>query len=182
MLKPIWKRSADERNAHQLYGSIVTMTRMPALYTRIGVPDTLEKRFELLMLHMYLVLSWLNKLEGRHEKLKQELVDKFFEDTETVSRQVGVGDLSVPKKMRQLARMFETRMGAYQAASDKNGHQAMQSLLHENFFGNAPEHSGAAAALNDYVKRFESRLATQSMNSALENIEDIALAEGGGSA
>lgn len=133
MLNRILKRSNDVRNAHEIYGSIVTMTRAPALYSDIGVPDTLEKRFELLMLHMFIFLTRLNERKDDAAALRQSLVDCFFEDVEATSRQVGVGDLSVPKKMRQMAAVFSGRMNDYKVAMSGDNADEGRALLKEIF-------------------------------------------------
>lgn len=178
MLNWFSKRTSEARNAHEIYGSIVAMTRTPGLYSGIGVEDTLEKRFELLILHMFVVLCWLNGLQGNHEKLKQALVDCFFEDIETITRQAGVGDLAVPKKMRRLAAQYTARMEAYQAAVDSKGKKPMESLLSEIFFEGDPQQREKSGALAGYLMTCEKHLAPRSLDWVLANLDSIATDEG----
>ena len=101
-----WRRK--DTSAAKLYGAIVAQARLPVFYQEFGVPDTLEGRFLVLSLHLFAVLHRL-KAEGTvaHDwgagNLAQELIDRFSEDMETVLRELGVSDLSIPKKVRGLA-------------------------------------------------------------------------------
>lgn len=108
------RRRHLERTAHNLYGSIVAASRRPELFSAYGVPDTVEGRLELLIAHMFLVLERL----GREEEngCAQILVDLFFADMDTSLRELGVGDMAVPKKMRQLASAVNGRWDAYREA------------------------------------------------------------------
>jgi cytochrome b pre-mRNA-processing protein 3 len=96
-----WRSEAS--TTEKLYGAIVARARLPVFYRSLGVPDTLQGRFTLLALHLFAVLHRLN-VEGREgSALAQELVDRFSQDMETVLRELGVGDMRVPKAMRRLA-------------------------------------------------------------------------------
>ena len=95
-----WRR--DGTSAAKLYGAIVAQARLPAFYQGFGVPDTLQGRFLVLSLHLFAVLYRL-KAEGPPARnLAQDLTDRFSADMETVLREIGVGDLSIPKKVRGL--------------------------------------------------------------------------------
>ena len=90
-------------DAAKLYGAIVAQARLPVFYQRFEVPDTLEGRFLVLSLHLFVVHHRL-KAEGESALgLAQDLADRFSADMETVLREIGVGDLSIPKKVRGVA-------------------------------------------------------------------------------
>jgi cytochrome b pre-mRNA-processing protein 3 len=109
-----WRSEAS--TTEKLYGAIVAQARLPVFYRSFGVPDTLQGRFTLLALHLFAVLQRLQGegLEGR--ALAQELVDRFSQDMETVLRELGVGDLRVPKAMRRLAAASKGLFQDYEAA------------------------------------------------------------------
>ncbi|MDA7948300.1 MAG: ubiquinol-cytochrome C chaperone [Hyphomicrobiaceae bacterium] len=113
MLNWLTKRARRKRNAHDIYGSIVALSRSPALYTQFGIPDTLEARFEALLLHVILFVSRVRHSDEDAEPMAQEIVDLFFADLDTTSRELGVGDLTVPKKMRKLATVYQDRIAQY---------------------------------------------------------------------
>jgi cytochrome b pre-mRNA-processing protein 3 len=109
-----WRR--NDTSAAKLYGAIVAQARLPVFYQSFGIPDTLAGRFLMLSLHFFAVLHRL-KGEGRAALgLAQELTDRFSEDMETVLRETGVGDLSIPKKMRGLAASSAALLQAYEDA------------------------------------------------------------------
>lgn len=95
-----WRRKAP--HAEKLYGAIVAQARLPIFYQQFGVPDSLEGRFLILSLHLFTVLHRLKDAGPDAAPIAQDLADLFTADMETVLRELGVGDLSVPKKVRKL--------------------------------------------------------------------------------
>ncbi|HZP08493.1 ubiquinol-cytochrome C chaperone family protein [Methyloceanibacter sp.] len=109
-----WRRK--EKASQKLYGAIVAQARLPVFYRGYGVPDTLEGRFVVLSLNLFVVLHRL-KAEGGEALLQsQELADRFKDDMETVLRELGVSDLRVPKTMRALAASSAALLKAYERA------------------------------------------------------------------
>jgi cytochrome b pre-mRNA-processing protein 3 len=105
-LKPIavllpWRGKPS--HAAELYGVIVARARLPVFYQRFAVPDTLEGRFVVLSLHLFAVLHRLKDGGASAASMAQELADHFTADMETVLREIGVGDLAIPKRVRRLA-------------------------------------------------------------------------------
>ena len=92
--------------------------RGPALYTRFGVPDTVEGRFELLLIHVVLLLHRLRGQGPQAKETGQALFDDFLQNLDDGLREMGVGDLSVGKKMRKLAEAIYGRGKAYDPALD----------------------------------------------------------------
>jgi cytochrome b pre-mRNA-processing protein 3 len=158
MLQWISRHTRRRRNAHNLYGSIVAMTRAPSLYRELCVPDTLEGRFEMHTLHMFVFLDRLGNGGDDGASLRQTLVDQFFADMELTTRQTGVGDLAVPKKMRRLAAVFSDRLSAYQAAIADSDSRALPNLLAENVYAESEQGAKCAARLARYVRRLRTDL------------------------
>lgn len=117
MLDWFMRQSREKRTAHKIYGSIVTQARAAVFYAELGVPDTLEGRFEVLVLHLFLILQRLQADGERGAAVSQELVDLFVSDMDTTFRELGIGDASVPKRVRNTAKVFQTRLRAYQEAA-----------------------------------------------------------------
>ena len=102
-LNTLMSRRRNQTDAAKLYGAIVAQARLPIFYQGLAVPDTLEGRFLVLSLHLFAILHRL-KMEGQSGLgLAQALTDRFTADMDAVLREIGVGDLSVPKKVRRLA-------------------------------------------------------------------------------
>lgn len=149
MFKWLSRRSAHRRDASVIYRRIVAQSRLPAFYARFGVADTVEGRFEVLVLHMFLVLERLRRHDPNQASLAQHLVDAFFADMDTTMRELGVGDLAVPKRMRKLAGAFYERLGSYrQAMTEQPG---LAKAIEAHIFGGANPES--AQALASYSQR-----------------------------
>jgi cytochrome b pre-mRNA-processing protein 3 len=113
-LAPLFSWRHKDAGAQKLYGAIVAQARLPVFYQSFGVPDTLQGRFILLSLNLFAVLRRL-KAEGTEaHDLAQKLVDQFSADMETVLREMGVGDLSIPKKVRGLAASSAALLQSYE--------------------------------------------------------------------
>jgi len=156
MLTWLTRRAERKANAHKIYGSIVALSRSPAIYDTLKVPDTIEGRFEIMLLHMFATLERLN---GEEAQLAQDIVNKFFADMDTTSRELGVGDMVVPKKMRGLATIFETRMKAYEDVVADSNKNTLYEQLHDTIFHGEEGHSDSALGLGDYMMQLRQSLA-----------------------
>ena len=116
MLAWLSRRSDRRRNARELYGSIVTQARLPTFYTDWGVPDTVEGRFEMLVVHVAVVFDRLSQ-EGREGgTLARALSEAFIADMDANMREMTFGDLAVPREIKRAAAALFDRYGAYRAA------------------------------------------------------------------
>jgi cytochrome b pre-mRNA-processing protein 3 len=126
-----WKPRMPPRGTIEgIYGMIVTQSREPLFYRDLGVPDTVNGRFDLLLLHLWLVLRRIRPLEGGAE-LAQVLFDRFCDDMDANLREMGVGDLTVPKRMQAFGEAFYGRMAAYDMALSE-GEAALAQALCKN--------------------------------------------------
>jgi len=123
-------RLAPRGTIETIYGMIVTQAREPLFYRDLGVPDTVNGRFDLLVLHLWLVLRRLRPTGGGVD-LAQALFDRFCEDLDANLREMGVGDLAVPKRMQAFGEAFYGRSAAYDAALTK-GQEALAAALGRN--------------------------------------------------
>ena len=128
-----------------IYGMIVAQARLPAFYERHGVPDTVNGRFDMVLLHMWLVLRRLRSAAGASE-LSQGLFDRFCSDMDDNLRELGVSDLSVPKKMLGFAEAFYGRTAAYDAALLAGGTALEQALARNVLLAADATHASALAA------------------------------------
>lgn len=116
MLARLFKPRPSLEHGRVLYASLATQARTPAFYADLDVPDTPEGRFELYVLHLALMLRKL-KAEGEGaSEVSQALFDRFVTSLDDGLREMGVGDLSVGKKMRKLGEALYGRLKAYDAA------------------------------------------------------------------
>lgn len=101
MIFPLFRRAALRDTISALYGTIVAEARLPGFYRDYAVPDTVNGRFDLIVLHLALVLDRLAE-EPALRTLGQGLFDRFWRDTDHNLREMGVDDLAVPRQMRGL--------------------------------------------------------------------------------
>lgn len=112
-----------------LYRQLTAIARNPHYYAEMHVPDTVMGRFEMLSLTMVLFLRRTHGSGPALEQLAQDVVDTFFEDMDHSLRELGVGDVSVPKRMKKLARMFYGRAQSYgNALNDGDAVELAESL------------------------------------------------------
>lgn len=148
-----------------LHQRIVAAARRPELYGALQVPDTLEGRFEVLTLHVVLVLEVLRGLAPPADEVGQELVDEVFRALEASLREMGVGDVAVPKRMKALAQAFYGRARAYDAALAAGDAAALAAALSRNVYAGA----SPGGALARYVLAARGRLAGVTLDALLRD-------------
>ncbi len=132
----IFKRLFGQRKpdpSEALYAAIVAAARQPKFYADWKVPDTLDGRFDMMVLHMFLALDRLRHFGAESEVLRQALTDRFFAAMDAALREVGVGDISVGKKVRKMAEAFFGRVAAYTSGMEK-GEVELSDALKRNIY------------------------------------------------
>lgn len=155
-----WRGPAP--HASELYGAIVAQARLPVFYQRLGVPDSLEGRFVVLSLHLFAVLHRLKDNGAEAGAMAQSLADLFAADMETVLREVGIGDLAIPKKVRTLTASGAGLLRRYEVAYMEGG-QALEAAIAEALPGEGHEARAIAAQLAPYVRDVVSDLDSHSL-------------------
>ena len=128
-----------------IYGMIVTQAREPIFYRDLSVPDTVNGRFDLLLLHLWLLLRRLRTVQGATE-LSQALFDRFCEDMDDNLREMGVGDQTVPKRMKAFGEAFYGRVQAYDQAVDAGGEALAAAICKNILNGTGLDHARQLAA------------------------------------
>jgi cytochrome b pre-mRNA-processing protein 3 len=159
MILRLFRRPTDAATIHMLYGAIVAQARLPVFYEDFGVPDTVEGRFDMIVLHLALLLQRL-KGEPQGAEFCQALFDRFCLDMDHNLREMGVGDLVVPKKMKRLAEAFYGRVKVYDAALQEGDSAALTAALSRNVFSGTPGVAGGAERLARYMRQAAKHLAT----------------------
>ena len=145
---------AKPGKAEAVYAVIVAASRQPHFYADLDVPDTVDGRFDMLVLHLTLVVS---RLKGQDDTLRQQLIDHFCIDMDDNLRELGAGDLSVSKKVRRMAEAFQGRYNAYEGAQD---HLKMSAALERNVYA-GKVHKGCVE-LTEYVLNARKQLQQKS--------------------
>ncbi len=140
MILARFRRDNSARTINALYGAIVAQSRACVFYREYGVPDTVDGRFDLLVLHLVLLLRRLARNGEAGRAIGQQVFDAFCRDLDANLREMGIGDFVVPKRMRRFAEAFYGRQEAYLDALAAGDRQAFEEALARNIF------QGGAAA------------------------------------
>jgi cytochrome b pre-mRNA-processing protein 3 len=136
MLFAHWRvRRANRLLIDQIHGEIVAAARAPALYRDAGVADTIEGRFEMVVLHAALLVRRLLALGPRGQDMAQELVDRVFRGFEDALREMAIGDAGVARRIKAMAGDFAGRSRAYAATLDSGDEAALAAALARNVYG-----------------------------------------------
>ncbi|WP_020178283.1 ubiquinol-cytochrome C chaperone family protein [Methylopila sp. M107] len=155
-------RGQDVRG-EKLYGAIVAAARRRALYRELGAPDTLPGRYELIVLHAALTLRRLRREDGPEtDALGQAIFDAMFRALDANLREIGVGDLSVPKRIKQLARSFYDGAKAYDAALDSGDETLLADTIARIVLNGAAREG--ALGLAAYAIRSDRALEAQTLD------------------
>jgi cytochrome b pre-mRNA-processing protein 3 len=159
MIFRLFKRSGNRELIDRLSGEIVAAARHPALFMDYGIEDSLEGRFEAVTLLAFLALRRLNQMEPPGPEIAQDLIDALFRSFDVALREAGVGDISVPKNMKALARAFLGRAAAYDAAL-RGGAAALEAALGRNVYDGRKD----ASRLARYVRAADDAMASASLD------------------
>ena len=157
MILSVFRRHNSTPTIDALYGAIVAQARLPTFYLAYGIPDTRDARFDLIVLHQILLARRLAREGDRGRAFSQDVFDLFCRDMDANLREMGVGDLAVPKEMQRMAEAFYGRAEAYDRALAQTGDEALAAALARNVFGRAD--AAGARRLATYVRRAEAELA-----------------------
>ncbi len=138
MIFGLFRGTANRLLIDRLHGEIVAAARDPVLFTHYGVADDLDGRFESVALHAALALRRLNRFASPGPQIAQDLADAVFRHFDVALREMGVGDMSVPKRMKSLAEAFLGRADAYDRALGE-GHAALCAALARNVYAGRRE-------------------------------------------
>lgn len=152
------KKAALQKSVSRTYDRIVAQSRRIEFYRDLAVPDSLDGRFDMLVLHMVLVQRRLKGISPAASHYAQALFDRMFVDMDESLREIGVGDMSVGKRVKQMGAAFYGRLDAYDASLGDG--TLADALLRNVYRGRAPE-GGAHHRLARYVTAADRALAAQ---------------------
>ncbi len=163
-----WFRQPARPNdtAAELYGAVVAQARNPIFYAEGGIPDTAEGRYELIALHLFLVLERLKRTAKGAEDLRRCLLETFVSDMDDSLREMGVGDLSVAKKVKRATGGLYERGMLYRLALAR-GEAASEKAVRNEIAALAGLDLLATGRLLDYARATEAHLASLSDETCL---------------
>ena len=163
MILNLFRKNTATEPVYAVYSAIVAQSRQPRFYADWLVPDTVTGRFDMISLHLALLFRRLRAEAGERKDFSQAVFDLFFKDMDRSLREMGVGDLGVPKKIQKMGSIFFGLLAALNEAMDRNDTAALQAVLTRNIFeGTDGPH---ARALADYLIAEDRALAAQPVDA-----------------
>ena len=148
-------------NAISLYDKIVAQSRKQEYYIHCGVPDTVDGRFDLIVLHAFVVLR---RLKFSHQETAQALLEVIFDDMDRSLREMGAGDLGVSRRVKLMAKALYGRIRAYEEALDGDGTMFAEALR-RNLYGTVAPSPACVEAMESYVRAETIAVAQQSIEN-----------------
>jgi cytochrome b pre-mRNA-processing protein 3 len=168
MIPPLFRR--PKRTIAAVYGAIVAQARDPRFYKVFGVRDTVLGRFDLIVLHLAILLRRFRQGDAATRTLAQGIFDAFCRDMEHNLREMGISDPGVPRQMQKIGEAFYGRARAYDAALAECGEDALTQALARNVYAGAPEPEVAAVRFAAYVRQAVVALAAQSVEELARGV------------
>ena len=161
-----FRRNPVRDAAEHAYGLVVEQSRRSEFFTSLGVPDTLDGRFELVCLHAFLYLHRLKAEGAVAAALGQRFFDQMFADFDRSLREIGTGDLSVGRQVKRMAEAFYGRIRAYENGLGADD-AALRAALARNIYGTATASDEQLARVAAYLRHEMTHLANQPASSLL---------------
>jgi cytochrome b pre-mRNA-processing protein 3 len=143
--------SGPKEEMYELYGKIVAQARLPYFYTKLGVPDSVDGRFELVTLHSFLVLRQLKGQSEEQHDAGQALFDVMFEDMDLSLREMGAGDMGVGKRVKLMVQAFYGRVASYEKGLLGSA-GVLEAALERNVYATVDSEVDHARRLAGYVR------------------------------
>ena len=150
LLKKLFKPARPE-SVDATYIALVAQARKPFFYSEMKVPDTLDGRFEMIVLHLFLVQHRLLR-ETQHTEFARQLSEAFVQDMDRSIRELGVADTGVSKRIKRMGKAYNGRMQVYEAGLQEP--DVMRAALSRNLYGTVTEGDVALLdGMRDYIDR-----------------------------
>jgi len=146
------KPSSEWLIADKLYMQSVSQARLPYFYEKGGVADTPDGRFDMIMLHVYLILRRFRRAPEKTQLIGQALFDRMFVDIDQNLREMGAGDIGVAYRVKDMAKAFYGRIAAYDEGLDGENDACLANALRRNLFRKTLPHDRDVRAMAEYVR------------------------------
>jgi cytochrome b pre-mRNA-processing protein 3 len=159
MIAAIAHRRRSGETAVRLCTAVSRRARDPVFYRDYGVADSIDGRFDLLVLHAWLVLACLQ--EAGEDRLAQNFVDALFARFEEALREQGAGDAGMSRRMKKMASAFYGRLHAY---SQSAGEDHLATAILRNVYRGRPARVEQAASLAKYIQDARRQMPASRLN------------------
>lgn len=158
--------------ANDLYLKTVEQSRSPGFYTELGVPDTVDGRFDMIILHIMLVVRRLRGQSKEAVAVSQEILNLMFADMDRNFREMGIGDMSIGKHVKKVAKAFYGRAEILEAGLESN-HGALVEALINTIYRSVDEPHPYAETMATYVADTDTILTGQALSDLVSGQLDF---------
>jgi len=169
MFQSLFAKKDRKTDPQALYGEVVARARSVPFFTDFGVPDTFDGRFELMVMHVYLLIARLNEEGNVYKEQAQYVFDLFLDDMSAGMREAGVGDTIVPKRLKKMSRVFYGRAAAWDEALASDDPQAELALVIGRNLFDRDDANTHSAALARYMIAEKAALSTREVSKLKGN-------------
>ncbi|MEE8392923.1 MAG: ubiquinol-cytochrome C chaperone family protein [Rhodospirillales bacterium] len=159
-----------KKTAHKIYRAIMKKARQPEFFLHCGVDDTFDGRFDMMVIHAFLVLRRLKLDHGETAGLAQEVFDLMFVDMDQVLREMGVGDIGLGKRIKAMAEAFYGRIAVYESGLDSENDELLNGALRRNLFRGMRPRDEDVSRMADYMRLQVEALEAQQTRTILTGV------------
>ena len=149
-LKP---NMSDKNLIDDFYHKIVNVSRKKVFYKDLSVPDTLDGRFDLLVLFSVITIYFFSKSGSKGQIFSQALFDKIFLDLDLTLRELGAGDAGVHIRIKNMVNSFMGRQKSYCKCLEKNDFTLLKKSIIKNVYRNVNDYNDSPVKLTNYCKK-----------------------------
>ncbi len=173
MFNPFNRNREVREAAFNLYFAAVRQARLPVFFEQYGVADTPDGRFDIIILHVFLVLRRLKGYDNRCKTTGQAIFDIMFNDMDQNLREMGAGDIGVSYQVKDMAKAFYGRIAAYEKGLDEPRSKWLEAALCRNLYRGTSPKPVLISTMVEYIKRQDKALAMQAIDSLLAGCVDF---------
>jgi cytochrome b pre-mRNA-processing protein 3 len=167
IIKNIFSFSDEKEIAHKLYKTIVKQARLPAFYENCGVADTFDGRFDMISLHMILIIRRMKRDIKQSRKISQALFDYMFDDIDLNLRELGIGDMGVLHRVKKMTKAFYGRLESYDQGLNLENDVQLSAALERNLYRENDVNDTNLRAITAYTRQQSLYLDDVGINSLL---------------
>jgi cytochrome b pre-mRNA-processing protein 3 len=157
-LLDLFKTDLLKAAAYPMYREAGEKARRESFFTELEVVDDFDGRFDLLVLHVHLLIRRLRLLPENGKKAQQHLFDVFIGDLDQGLRMSGVGDIGIGHRVKKMTHAYYGRAVAYDEALDEADRGKMESGLRRNLYRERSVNAENVTIVAAYFEAQEERL------------------------
>ena len=165
-------KSKNILKVKKIYQSIIDNSRSKIFYIDLDIDDSFESRFDLVILHSFIIFQYFIEIDDKKNELSQSLFDFMFNDFENNLREMGFGDIAVNKRMKKFISAFYGRIlsysNSYAEYKENNSLLNFSLAIKKNIYNNKNISDEKVNLISNYVV---SNIALFLNNSYEKNID-----------